>query len=69
MSAISTARARLGQAAMRGLDTTPARVALAEAKLLDYVRRVVDAAPPLSPEIEAKVVAILRGSRADEGGS
>lgn len=41
-----------------------ARRDLRAARLADYIRRVVDAAPPLTPEQRDRLAALLRGGDA-----
>ncbi len=42
-------------------DHTDARRDLAAAKLADYIRKAVDAAPPLLPEQRDRLALLLRG--------
>ena len=64
--AVATARAR--KAALtrhRPADTDALTVAtrdLAAANLEDYIRRTVDAAPPLTPEQRDRLAVLLRGA-------
>lgn len=73
MSAVARARSRLAnevKAAKRRPDSDPdhvtaARRDLAAAKLEDYIRRVVAAAPELSLEQRHRLSALLRGPLTD----
>ncbi|MDO0974025.1 hypothetical protein [Mycolicibacterium frederiksbergense] len=44
-----------------------ARRELAEAKIADYIRRVVDAAPPLTDEQRTRLAELLRPVRREGG--
>lgn len=44
-----------------------ARRELAEAKIADYIRRVVDAAPPLTDEQRTRLAELLRPVRREAG--
>lgn len=57
------ARARLGQAVRAGDQdaATEARRDLAEAKIAQYVAKVVAEAPPLGPDQRARLAALLNG--------
>lgn len=61
---VAVARAR--KAALRrhhpDTDTTEADRSLAAAKLADYIKRTVAAAPPLSGEQRDQLAVLLRGS-------
>jgi hypothetical protein len=46
---------------------TQARRELAEAKIADYIRRVVDAAPPLTDEQRTRLAELLRPVRREGG--
>lgn len=56
------ARARLGQAVRSGNNTaaTEARRDLAEAKIAQYVAKVIAEAPPLSSEQISRISGLLR---------
>lgn len=41
-----------------------ARRDLAAASLEEYIRRVVDSAPPLTPDQQSRIAALLRGGEA-----
>ena len=47
-----------------GADVTNLQVQLKAERLADHVRRVVDSAPPLTPEQRARIAALLRGGEA-----
>lgn len=59
-------RAALARAARTGnpAEAVEVRRAYAAAKLEDYVRRVVDGAPPLTDEQRARIAILLRGDAA-----
>jgi hypothetical protein len=62
---VAQARSRLGNAARRGTpaDVLEARRQLAEANIAEAIRRVVDAAPPLTPEQRDRLALLLRAPR------
>ena len=45
-------------------DVTDLRAQLKAERLEDYVRKVVDSAPPLSPEQRDRIAVLLRGDAA-----
>jgi hypothetical protein len=47
-----------------GRDATNARRDLAEAKIAQYIRQVVEAAPPLTAEQRDRLALLLRGDAA-----
>ena len=69
MSAILTERARVAALSRSRTADDPdlvrARGNLKAARLEDYVARVVDAAPPLSPEQRDRIASLLRPSGGD----
>jgi hypothetical protein len=64
LAAQRVAIARAERASRRTGDSAlveDARRDYAAAKLADYIKRTVDAAPPLSPEQRERLAALLRG--------
>lgn len=63
---VAHARSRVGVAARRRDPAAieAARRDLAEAKLAAYIRRVVDDAPDLGPEVRDRLALLLRGTAA-----
>ncbi len=70
-SAVTHHRARVANAALRGdADAVEAaRLDLRSAKAEQYIRRLVDEAPPLSELQRARLAALLLGARRDEAAS
>lgn len=68
MSSKFTARAQVAALTRSRDDNDPdlitARRDLAEANLADYIRRVVDTAPPLTAEQRDRLALLLRGGDA-----
>ena len=62
---LATARARVAALSPKRPDDDPvlieARRDLNAARLEDYIRRTVDAAPPLSPTQRSRLAALLNG--------
>ena len=69
-SAAQSARNRLGVAARCGspADVEQARRDLAAANLEEHIRRVVDAAPPLTPEQRARLSLLLNPGAGHDAG-
>ena len=65
-SQVALSRSRLATAVRLGDPQSEhsARCALAEAKLADYIRKTVDAAPPLDAATRDRLALLLRGGEA-----
>lgn len=66
MSTWTHERAVLANATQRGdiKSAEEARRRLKAARAEDYIRQLVDTAPPLAPEVRARLAVLLRGGAA-----